>query len=56
MLEESMFEDEIRIRINGEEFAFTYSILRDGEIIETAEVEAEELVAPGYYCGSEALD
>jgi hypothetical protein len=48
--------DEIYIRIAEERATFTYTIQRSGRVIETAEVETEEAVAPEYYGGSEAMD
>ncbi len=56
-----MFENEIRIRLAEEGLAFIYSIVQGGMLIETGvvnpiEEESEDVVAPGYYGGSQAMD
>ncbi len=56
-----MFEDEIRIRLADEGLAFIYSVMQGGVLIETALVNpvedaGEDVVAPGYYGGSEVMD
>jgi len=52
-----MPEYEVTIRLLEEKDAFVYTIAREGRALESGEVDAaEELVAPGYYGGSEALD
>jgi len=52
-----MFDYEVTIRLAEEKDAFVYTIARDGRELESGEVDAsEEVVTPGYYGGSEAMD
>jgi hypothetical protein len=52
-----MLDYEITIRLSSGRDAFVYTIGREGRSWESGEVDAaEEVVAPGYYGGSEAMD
>jgi hypothetical protein len=52
-----MFDYEVTIRLSDCRDAFVYTIARAGRELESCEVDAaEEVVTPGYYGGSEAMD
>ena len=52
----SMSAYEITIRLMEEARAFAYTVRESGRVVARGQVETEEVVAPGYYGGSEAMD
>jgi len=49
-------DHQVTIRLSSEALAFVYTVRFDGCPVESGIVEVDELVTPGYYGGSEAMD